>query len=1226
MIFKTKTIVVFICIFVLCATLPNTTFAWDHNPYSPGSTLNPDCLPTDVNCDVTTFTPSFLSAISPLLYSSTTGMFSMLQSSSTSSGYLSSVDWNIFNNKQNAIATGTADQYLKGDLSLGTFPTTLSSFTNDVNYLTSTIASSTYLTISNASSTYYPLNSNPAGYLTSFTETDPLFTASAASSITSGEVSDLSNLTNKVNNLADSRIDAATSTVRNFLSSISPELVYDPSAGQFSINPANNIPLTASTTNWDTAYSWGNHATAGYLLSSVASSTYAPLSGATFTGNISAPNISGSVSGTFSGTSTGINTGDETQATIKTKLGAASSGVDGYLTGTDWNTFNSKQNNIVTGTISQYFKGDLSLGTFPTALSAFTNDSNFIGSSGAPVQTIFGRQGIVTAQSGDYNSSQVTENTNLYFTNARSIGSNLTGYLSGAGTISSSDSVLSAIQKLNGNIGGLITGVSSVSNSDGTLTISPTGGSVIASLALGHANTWTGQQIFNSSNVGIGTTTPVAKLSIHDNSGLAGTNPLFVISSSTSGNLATTTLFTFLGNGNLGIGTATPGSLLTIQNNTATIKLQSTSDAAAYNSTIESKFSAANPFNLKVKANGTEDTVIATALDNTNHEISPQFGGSAAGTMTFFAGKTERMRIDRGGNVGIGTTSPVAKLSIHDTSGLAGTNPLFTIASSTSGYLATTTLLTFLGNGNLGIGTSTPGQQLTLTGSLRLPESTSTSGIIYLGSSPFIHNYAPAGANADYNTFIGLNSGNFTMTSPSSYMSTYLTVVGAGALAANTTGYLNVAIGSRSMVTNSTGNNNVAIGDQSLINEQTGQNNVAVGNATIGGYGNSSYNTAIGTNALYYNANSTSYNTAVGYSTGPTLSSTNTHSVYLGSNARTSTTGLTNLIVIGDSAVGTQSNQLVLGSTTITQTLLNGNVGIGTTTPAVQLDTTGSVRFELLKGAGANLVVDSLGNVTVSSDERLKNIQGSFTRGLTDLEQINPISFKWKPETGYDTTNTYSGFSAQNVQLAIPEAISTDSKGYLTLADRPIIAALVNAVKEIGSIFVQVVNGVAYLTNIAVQHLTVGSSDKPTGITIYDSGTGQPYCMRVYYGQTQTLAGTCESLPSSLTASVNSSVNTSVTQNTPVVSTTSSTLPTTTVATTTLATTTATSTTILASSTLDVSITSISTVSTSSLPVTVDSASSTPVVTPAVEPVVTPEPVITIPTPVVTDTTSSTTP
>jgi hypothetical protein len=42
----------------------------------------------------------------------------------------------------------------------------------------------------------------------------------------------------------------------------------------------------------------------------------------------------------------------------------------------------------------------------------------------------------------------------------------------------------------------------------------------------------------------------------------------------------------------------------------------------------------------------------------------------------------------------------------------------------------------------------------------------------------------------------------------------------------------------------------------------------------------------------------------------------------------------------------------------------------------------------------------------------------------------------------------YSGFSAQNIQLAIPEAVATSSNGFLTLSDRPIIATLVNAVKE----------------------------------------------------------------------------------------------------------------------------------------------------------------------------------
>ena len=56
------------------------------------------------------------------------------------------------------------------------------------------------------------------------------------------------------------------------------------------------------------------------------------------TGTVTGSNLSGS----HSGTSSGINAGDETNATIKTKLGTATTTNDGYLTSTDWNTFNNK--------------------------------------------------------------------------------------------------------------------------------------------------------------------------------------------------------------------------------------------------------------------------------------------------------------------------------------------------------------------------------------------------------------------------------------------------------------------------------------------------------------------------------------------------------------------------------------------------------------------------------------------------------------------------------------------------------------------------------------------------------------------------------------------------------------------------------------------------------------------------------------------------------------------
>ena len=48
--------------------------------------------------------------------------------------------------------------------------------------------------------------------------------------------------------------------------------------------------------------------------------------------------------------------------------------------------------------------------------------------------------------------SDIAESGNLYFTNSRAINALLTGYTSGAGTVSASDSILGAIQKINGNL------------------------------------------------------------------------------------------------------------------------------------------------------------------------------------------------------------------------------------------------------------------------------------------------------------------------------------------------------------------------------------------------------------------------------------------------------------------------------------------------------------------------------------------------------------------------------------------------------------------------------------------------------------------------------------------------------------------------------------------------------------------------------------------------------
>ncbi|GEM_PF-1016530 len=118
-----------------------------------------------------------------------------------------------------------------------------------------------------------------------------------------------------------------------------------------------------------------------------------------------------------------------------------------------------------------------------------------------------------------------------------------------------------------------------------------------------------------------------------------------------------------------------------------------------------------------------------------------------------------------------------------------------------------------------------------------------------------------------------------------------------------------------------------------------------------------------------------------------------------------------------------------------------------TWTTRAHLTTAGAWRWQAY-GAGT-LVTDGSGNVTASSDERLKDITGQFTPGLGAIMGLRPILHRWKAETGYDTENIYASWSAQNVLQFIPEAVGVGLNGLYTVNDRPVILALVNAVQEL---------------------------------------------------------------------------------------------------------------------------------------------------------------------------------
>jgi hypothetical protein len=118
--------------------------------------------------------------------------------------------------------------------------------------------------------------------------------------------------------------------------------------------------------------------------------------------------------------------------------------------------------------------------------------------------------------------------------------------------------------------------------------------------------------------------------------------------------------------------------------------------------------------------------------------------------------------------------------------GTLGTGGVFSIKDGTTNYLTLS---------------QTTGQ-VNILRTLRLENTTGASvGVIYMGTNRFLHNYGT------FNIFLGVNSGNFTMTGLGGN-----SAFGYASLSFNTTGNWNSAFGNGSLNSNTTGNNNTAIG------------------------------------------------------------------------------------------------------------------------------------------------------------------------------------------------------------------------------------------------------------------------------------------------------------------------------------------------------------------------------------------------------------------------------
>ena len=323
-------------------------------------------------------------------------------------------------------------------------------------------------------------------------------------------------------------------------------------------------------------------------------------------------------------------------------------------------------------------------------------------------------------------------------------------------------------------------------------------------------------------------------------------------------------------------------------------------------------------------------------------------------------------------------------------------------------------------------------------------------------SNTSVGNYAGYNiTSGGYNTAIGAEALNLLTTA------NYNIAVGYQALERNTTGAQNTAVGTESLKTNTTASGNTAVGYQAGYANTTGSNNTAVGYQALTANTTADYNTAIGYQALKANTTG-NQNTACGREA-LIANTTGTKNSAFGLNSlQVLTTGTSN------QAFG---HQALLACTT-------GDYNIAAGYAAGYLITTGSDNVCIGQSAGSEAGVISIttqsnriaiGNNastnayikiawTVTSDARDKTEVTPVPHGLSFVNQLNPVSFKFKKsrEDATPTGDVRYGFLAQDIlALEGSDSVVIDSKDSenLKYTDQNMTAILVKAIQELKAEF-----------------------------------------------------------------------------------------------------------------------------------------------------------------------------
>jgi len=587
---------------------------------------------------------------------------------------------------------------------------------------------------------------------------------------------------------------------------------------------------------------------------------------------------------------------------------------------------------------------------------------------------------------------------------------------------------------------------------------------------------WDGSSFcFPNGNVGIGTTSPGYKLEVNGDIGFSigaslkwGGNTYIYgennvqIQAVVNGN---TGLF-INSSGNVGIGTTAPGAPLHVYKSDTYSAIVSRAD---WNSSVPTKLALGKQYGVLA--------FISTDLVETTTDTSYIALNYKSGLTTF----AEGLRVYNNGNVGIGTTSPGAKLEVTDEirvssggsyasftarntgttggGGLLGyqngvANAFFGVAgwylgNSDTGiivgtdsssrpirFYTNTERMRISGDGNVGIGTTSPSYKLHLVGGSEYIDG----GLGPINSSP----YTSANRlifNNDYND-VARGPNKITL-----YDGSWL---GGFGIHNNTLAYYSGGIHNwylASDATNAVSLMTLTSGGSLGIGTTSPSEKLHVDGNVIVTYNNSFQGiNSIGNKAILARVSPTTG--IINYAEYATA--TNLNGFVLGSDdAR----------VKGD--IATDSLDFITNTSSRMFINSSGNVGIGTTSPSYKLDVVGDSRItsgSLGVGVAPNATdgrIDASNDIVAysTSDQRLKENVTPIENALEKVKTLTGVEFDWKEDTahvhGYHGHDV--GIIAQDVQAVLPEAVRTNESGYLSVRYEKMIALLIEANKELAA-------------------------------------------------------------------------------------------------------------------------------------------------------------------------------